>query len=175
MKGLVHIYMGDGKGKTTAAIGLGIRAYGRGLRVLMAQFLKGTDTGELKTLEKLKPDFIVYRTHEQKEFIWNMNEEQLKELKKSVEETFLYAVKAAESGEWDLIILDEIMAAISDGLIDTGRVVDFIHNKPEEVEVVLTGRNAPKELIAAAHYVSDIQGVKHPFNQGITARKGIEF
>lgn len=175
MKGLVHIYTGDGKGKTTAAIGLGIRACGRGMKVLMVQFLKGMDTGELKTVEKLKPDFVIVRMNEQKEFIWNMNDEQKRKLQESVSETFDFVINAVKSGEWSVIILDEIMAAISNGLISVDAVADLVKSKPENLELVMTGRNAPQKLIALADYVSEIKAVKHPFENGVKARRGIEF
>lgn len=174
MQGLVHIYTGNGKGKTTAAIGLGVRAYGRGFKVLMVQFLKGSETGEMKTLKMLEPGFVLYRSKEVKGFFWNMNEEQKKELKKNTREALDYAVKAASSGEWDIIILDEVMGAITNGLIPVQDIVDFIKNKPERLEVVLTGRNAPPELVELADYVSDINAVKHPMERGVAARKGIE-
>ncbi len=175
MKGLVHIYTGNGKGKTSAAVGLGIRAYGRGLKVLMVQFLKGIETGELNVLKKLEPGFVVERGEETRKFIWNMNEEEVKELKESVSSLFAQASKRALSGEWNILILDEIMASITNGLLALEDVSSFVKDKPDELEIVLTGRNAPQELIELADYVSDINCVKHPFDKGISMRKGIEF
>lgn len=174
MQGLVHIYTGNGKGKTTAALGLGIRAYGRGFKVLMVQFLKGADTGEIYTIEKLAPDFTLYRGTELKKFTWNMNEDELEKTKKEQKDIFDYAVNSALSGKWDLIILDEIMAAITTGLISLDYVSDFVRNKPQNLELVMTGRNAPRELVDLADYVSEINAVKHPMEKGISARKGIE-
>jgi cob(I)alamin adenosyltransferase len=175
MAGLVHIYTGDGKGKTTAAIGLGIRACGRGKKVLLVQFLKGVQTGELFTIEKLKPDFEYYRNEENKKFTWNMNQEELEKMKENVESMFQYAAKEAMTGRRDLIILDEIMAAITSGFIAPDKVIDFVKNKPSQLELVMTGRNAPPELIQLADYVSEIKAVKHPFSMGTAAREGIEF
>lgn len=175
MSGLVHIYTGNGKGKTTAAVGLGVRAYGCGLRVLMVQFLKGSETGEMKTIEKLAPCFMLHREKSVKGFFWDMDEQQKLELKKSMQSTFEYAANAANSGEWDLLILDEIMGTISNGLIDIRDVAELIKNKPEKLEIVLTGRNAPAELVELADYVSEINAVKHPMDKGVPARKGIEF
>lgn len=175
MTGLVHIYTGNGKGKTTAAIGLGIRAYGRGLKVLMIQFLKGGQTGEIGILEKLEPNFKFKRANEIKGFFWNLNEEEIKSVKKSTDETFYYIINAVSTGEWDVLILDEVMGAISNSLIDTEDLVAFIKNKPASLEVVLTGRNAPQELVDLADYVSEIKPIKHPYDKGIHARKGIEF
>lgn len=174
MKGLVHIYTGDGKGKTTAALGLGIRAYGRGFKVLLVQFLKGSETGEMKTLEKLAPGFVLYRGKEIKKFTWNMNEEELQELKRDTADVFRYASREALSDTWDMIILDEIMASVSMGFIQTDEISGLIKQKPTKLEVVMTGRNAPKELIDLADYVSEIHAVKHPFEKGISARPGIE-
>jgi cob(I)alamin adenosyltransferase len=174
MQGLVHIYTGNGKGKTTAALGLGIRACGRGFKVLMVQFLKGAETGEMHILKKLEPDFILRRGTEVRKFTWNMNEEELKKAGAIQRELFDFAVRSAQSGGYNLLILDEIMAAMSAGFVPVQDVANFIRNKPEGLEIVLTGRNAPEELIAAADYVSEIRAVKHPMEKGIGARKGIE-
>lgn len=175
MKGLVHIYTGSGKGKTSAAIGLGIRACGKGLRVLMIQFLKGAATGEIATLKRLEPDFVLKRVKGNKKFTWDMSEEELGKLKTAEKGMFDYAVYAASSNGWDVIILDEIMAVITYGLIEVQDVVNFVKNKPDGVEIVLTGRNAPIDLVELAHYVSEIRSVKHPMEKGIPARKGIEY
>lgn len=175
MKGLVHIYTGNGKGKTTAALGLGIRACGRGLKVLMFQFLKGSETGEIAIINKLEPDFTLKRGNEIKKFTWNMNEEEKKEARVCCGELLNEAVDASLSNAWDLIILDEVMAAITSGFIDLSDAIDLIRNKPQDLEIVLTGRNAPKELIEVADYVSEINAIKHPMDRGIPARIGIEW
>ena len=174
MKGLVHIYTGDGKGKTTAAIGLGIRACGRGFKVLMVQFLKGAETGEMHTLKKLEPDFVLYRGTEIKKFTWNMNAEELRLTRKEQEEIFDHALAAAQNGSCDILIMDELIGAVATGMIQIKAVADFIRNKPDKLELVLTGRDAPAELVELADYVSDIKTVKHPMDKGIPARKGIE-
>ena len=174
MKGLVHIYTGSGKGKTTAAIGLGVRACGRGLKVLMVQFLKGAETGEIFAIKRLEPDFVLQRGRGPKKFTCNMEPEELEQAKKVQRELFETAVGSAMTGKWDLLILDEIMAAINEGMINACDVEDFIKNKPDKLELVLTGRNAPQELIALADYVSDVRAVKHPIEKGVKARKGIE-
>lgn len=175
MTGLVHIYTGNGKGKTTAVIGLGIRACGNGLKVLMVQFLKGAETGELAILKKLEPNFKLCRNKEVKGFFWNMNQEQKEKLNKLTDQTFNYVLETTSTEEWDMLILDEVMGAISNGLLSVQDIVNFIKNKPDKLEVVLTGRHAPKELIDIANYVSEINAVKHPLSMGIVARKGIEF
>ena len=174
MKGLVHIYTGNGKGKTTAAVGLGVRAFGRGFKVLLVQFLKGSETGELISLKRFEPGFMLHRGTEVKKFTWDMNEEERQRTKEDQRKLLSFAVKEAGTGSWNLLILDEILGAISSGMVDLKDVAEFVKSKPEAMELVLTGRNAPAELIELADYVSEINPVKHPMNKGIRARKGIE-
>ncbi len=140
----------------------------------MVQFLKGAPTGEIKAIEKL-PEFVLIRPKEVKGFIWNMNEEEKLELKKTVRDTFEYIKKQILTDEWDMIILDEILGSISNGLISIEEVCDIINNKNRKIELILTGRNAPQELIELADYVSEINSIKHPIDKGISARKGIEY
>lgn len=175
MKGLVHIYTGNGKGKTTAAIGLGIRACGRGLKVLMVQFLKSAETGEMFIIKRLEPDFTLFRGKESRKFTWNMDEKELEEAKKEQKEIFDFAVNSACSGRLDLLIMDEVLTAVNMEMISLEDVVNFLNSRPEKPEVVLTGRNAPEELVRLADYVSEIRAVKHPMDKGVKARKGIEF
>jgi len=171
----VHIYTGNGKGKTSAAVGLGIRACGRGFKVLMVQFLKGTETGEATTIEKLSPWFTIHRGKSTGKFIWQMSNEE-REFEKNVQnELFEYAREAVSSGEWQMVILDEIMAAIRNEMVKVEDVVELIKGRRNDVELVLTGRNAPEELVELADYVCEIKEVKHPMKKGIAARKGIEF
>jgi len=175
MNGLVHIYTGNGKGKTSAAVGLGVRACGRGLKVLMVQFLKGVETGEMFTIRRLEPDFVLYRGVPLEKFTWEMSNEELEIAKNVQNDIFTFAVKAASSGKWDIIILDEIIAAVNIKLLEREEVISFIRSKPDSLELVLTGRDAPTEFIELADYVSKIASVKHPMDKGIYARKGIEF
>lgn len=174
-KGLIQVYTGDGKGKTTAAVGQGIRALGRGYTVYMVQFLKSQDTGELKVLEKLEPGFRVFRFEKKRGFIWNLSEDEIAELKKEVETAFDFVKSVLENSECDILILDEIMAAMSNKLIDINAVADILKNKPSNIEIILTGRNVPDEILDLADYVSEIACKKHPFEKGIGARKGIEY
>ncbi len=174
MKGLVHIYTGGGKGKTTAAIGLGIRAYGRGFKVLMVQFMKGMMTGEIKTLQMLEPGFVLKRGTEVKKFTWQMSPEELDEISKAEQKMFEDIISEVSDSECQMLILDEIINSVSCGLISAQKVLGFLKNKPDELEVILTGRNAPQELLDFADYVTEMKEVKHPFNKGIPARKGIE-
>lgn len=175
MKGLVHIYTGDGKGKTTAAVGLGVRACGRGLKVLMVQFLKGAPTGEMYSLKALEPGFELYRGTETKKFTWEMNTEEKTRTTEEQSGIFEFAVSTAVGGKCDLLILDEALGAISSGMLDKEAVMEFIKGKPENLELVLTGRGATPELIELADYISEIRAVKHPAEKGVNGRKGIEF
>ncbi len=174
MRGLVHIYFGNGKGKTTCAIGLGIRAVGSGYNALMVQFLKSGESSELKTLSKVE-GFNIYKSDDVKGFFWQMNDEEKKQLKKATEECYKYAVKSAIKGDVDLLILDEILGTIENGLLTCETLIEFINNKPEKLELVLTGRKAPLKLIEKADYVSEILEIKHPMTNGVQARKGIEY
>jgi len=173
--GLVHIYTGNGKGKTTAAIGLGIRACGSGINVLMVQFLKSSDTCELYTLKKLEPQFSVIRGFNCKKFVWNMTADEFTAAAKEANDIFENVKNIVLKGEYDLIILDELLGVLSLGFIDEAAVIDIINCKPKDVELVLTGRDAPKSLIKLADYVSEIQAIKHPYERGVSARRGIEF
>lgn len=174
-KGLVQVYTGDGKGKTTAAIGQGIRAVGRGNKVYMLQFLKGGETGELETIKRIHPDFQIFRFEKSRNFVWNLNEEELKELKEEIQEAFDFAQKVLENGECDILILDEVMGVISNKLYPLENIIEIIKSRNEKIEVVLTGRNVPDEIKEIADYVSEVKCIKHPFEKGVPARKGIEF
>jgi len=175
MKGLVHIYMGDGKGKTTAAIGLGVRACGRGMKVLMVQFLKSIHSGEMCSLKSLEPNFVLRRGTESGKFTWQMDRDEKNRAAAEQQELFNCAADAARNGECDILILDEVLGAVSASMLDREQLVSFIKNKPDRLELVLTGRNADDELVGLADYVSEIRAVKHPAEKGIQARKGIEF
>ncbi len=174
--GLVHIYTGDGKGKTTAAIGQGIRAAGRGLKVYMVQFLKGSFSGELETLKRLEPDFRVFRFEKERTcFVWNMTQEQKLELKAEVSGGFEKVKAFLANKECDLLILDEIFGVLSNKFIEVEELSEFLESRPEGIEIVLTGRNAPERIRELADYVSEIHSIKHPFENGIAAREGIEY
>lgn len=174
-KGLVQIYTGEGKGKTTAAIGQGIRAYGRGNTVYMIQFLKSNETGEIAVLKNLEPRFRLFRFEKPRGFIWTLGEEEIEQLKAEIAQAFSFAKEALHNKECDVLILDEIIGALGNGLVTIDEVLDIIKNKPDNIELILTGRNPPEELIEAADYVSQIDCIKHPFEKGIPAREGIEY
>jgi cob(I)alamin adenosyltransferase len=175
VKGLIQVYTGDGKGKTTAAIGQGIRACGRGNRVYMVQFLKSHYTGELASIKRLEPDFKVFRFERERDFIWNLNAEQMLELKEDIKKAFEFVQSVMKTQECDLIILDEIMAVMRNGLLKVKDVVELLKSKPPAMEVILTGRNVPEEIQELADYISEIVSRKHPFEKGIAAREGIEY
>ncbi len=171
--GLMHIYCGDGKGKTTAAMGLALRAVGYGYRVVIAQFLKDGNSSELKPLSTFK-NVTILSGKEVAGFSFAMNDEQKKIVTKNHNEPLENAISLCEDGECDVLILDEVFGAISTDLIDYEMLLSFIKNKPPQIEVVMTGRNPNEEFIKIADYVCDIKKVKHPYDKGIHARGGIE-
>lgn len=172
--GLIHIYCGDGKGKTTAAMGLGMRAAGREKKVLLTQFLKSNKTGELNSIEKLNEFFHFLEGRPANKFIWNMNEREIDKLRDEHTERFKVVTRKAVDENYDLLILDEIIATVNNNLVPLEMVVEFLKNKPEGLEVVMTGRDPKEELINLADYVSEIKAIKHPFEKGIPSRVGIE-
>ena len=175
--GLVHIYCGDGKGKTSAAIGLAVRAAGSGRRVVIARFLKTDNSGEVEILKKL-PEVKLIPCRKTFGFVRSMDEKTKKECTDYNRNLFFEAVKLAEDA--DLVVFDEIIAAVNYGMIPEKDVLDFLEKRPKKgepdgLEVVLTGRNPSEALIAEADYVSEICKRKHPFDKGIKARRGVEY
>jgi len=171
VNGLVHIYTGNGKGKTTASIGLSIRAVGAGKRVLLVQFMKGMETSEINPLKKLGIEVV--RRETIKKFIFAMTQEEKELYKADNEACFQYAKE--HSNDFELIVFDEAVSAISEGMIDENDMISFIKNKPRHLEIVLTGRQPSDELMQCADYLSEIVMRKHPYERGIGARMGIEF
>lgn len=172
-KSCIHIYCGDGKGKTTAAMGLAVRAAGNGKKVVLTQFLKDGSSSELNILREL-PQIQVLNCTKKFGFFWNMSEEQKEEARKSYMDLFEEAVRETIGSHAFLLVMDEFLAAYNHGMIDREKALNFLKDKPEDLEVVLTGRDPAPELVELADYVSEIQKRKHPFDQGIPARKGIE-
>ena len=171
-RGLVQVYTGDGKGKTSAAFGLALRAVGRGLKVYVIQFIKGGfDYGELYVVERL-PNFRL-KSFGRGKFVTDFppTEDDVKLAK----EAFELAMEVINGGEYDVVILDEINVALHLKLIETEEVVDLIGHKPEHVELVLTGRYAPSEVVELADLVTEMKEVKHPFTRGVSPRKGIDY
>ncbi|MEA3543929.1 MAG: cob(I)yrinic acid a,c-diamide adenosyltransferase [Thermodesulfobacteriota bacterium] len=170
MKGYVQVYTGDGKGKTTAALGLALRAAGAGFKVYIAQFVKGMKYSELRTLSKLQ-DLITLKQYGRDCFIYRSPEsEDIKAARvglKEVKEKML-------SGEYQLIILDEANIATYYNLFSVDDLLDFIRDKPVAVELVMTGRRADPRIIAVADLVTEMKEIKHYYQDGVEAREGIE-
>jgi cob(I)alamin adenosyltransferase len=170
-RGFVHVYTGNGKGKTTAALGLAIRAAGAGLKVYVAQFLKGQRYSELRALDKYAGSIDVVQFGS-KNFIFAKASAKDKALARRGLEN---CRKAMLSGSYNLIIMDEINCAIDIGIIMLDDLMGIIKNRPANVELVLTGRNAPKEIVQLADLVTEMKERRHYYNSGIKARKGIEY
>ena len=182
--GLVHVITGDGKGKTTSSLGLVLRAIGNNLRVHMIQFLKSVFTGELYSAKKLGFEIEQFGVDALKEKQKNLQEfsdktgrfifqPDIKE-KDAAMEGWEHAKKIIKSGNFEMVILDEINCVLEKGLIPLNEVLEIVKNHGK-VELILTGRDAPKELMEIADYVNVINAVKHPWQKGIVARKGIEY
>ncbi len=175
--GYIQVYTGNGKGKTTASLGLAMRALGRCWKVLIIMFTKGgNDYGELNSFRNLSPEIaknltIVQAGLDRIVYENNKNADDAQEIKKGWE----LAKKVIKNDEYNLVILDEANIAIDLGLIDLDEVIEVLKNKPDEMEIVLTGRNANPKIIEIAHLVSEIRPVKHYWDTGIAARKGIEY
>lgn len=174
MKGLIHIYCGDGKGKTTCATGLAIRAAGNNMKVLMIRFLKNDNSSELSILNTIEL-ITVIPCEKEFGFFFQMTEEQKTEAQKVYSSLLHSAIEQVKNQSFQLLIMDEVMAALKYNLIEESELLSFLEQKPNDLEVVLTGRDPSEKLLSIADYVSEIKKIKHPFDQGIQARKGIEF
>lgn len=170
-QGLVQIYTGDGKGKTTAALGLALRAAGRGLKVFIAQFAKGMFYGELEALKRFESQITLHQ-YGRKCFI---HDEPTEEDIRLAREGWREIQEIMDGGEYDLLIVDEIGIALHYRLVTLEEVRELIRRKPETVELVLTGRKIPEELYPQADLVAEMLEIKHYYNAGVQARKGIEF
>ncbi len=169
---MIHIYIGDGKGKTTAAIGLSVRYAGSGKKVRIFQFLKDGSSSELCFLKNTDICVTPCQTRV-KGFFWDMCDEEKNDLKKETEENFCSAEKALKN--CDMVVLDELSGAIFNGLISVEKVTALLTKYADTKEIVITGRSLPDEILKMAHYVSEIKSIKHPFENGGKAQKGIEF
>lgn len=173
MQGLIHLYCGDGKGKTTAAVGLSVRAAGAGKRVLFAQFLKDGSSSELNILRALQN--VEVACCEQNFGFFKSMDGQTKAAARLAYTALLEETLQKSADGVALLVLDEAVAACNHGLIEEARLLDFLHHKPEDLEVVLTGRDPSQRLLDAADYVTEMRKCKHPFDRGIAARRGVEF
>ena len=186
-RGLIHVYTGDGKGKTTAALGLALRAAGCGFCTYVCQFLKGQEYGELKAARWLEAGAVAQRQRPpitierfgQPTFVrlsadgtgTTASEEDVR----LAREGLAAARRAMEGGQYELMVLDEINVALYFQLLTVQEVLEVIDQKPEGVELVLTGRRVPDEILARADYITEMREVRHPYRRGIRARRGIEF
>jgi len=173
--GYVQVYTGDGKGKTTAALGQGLRAVGRGLNVVMVQFLKGIESGELQAVKRLEPQFKIMRFAETKKFFWQLTDEEKELLRKKTRQEMEQLEQLLKESPCDVLILDEIMAAIHGGLVNVDEVCRFIDNKPRGMELILTGRNVPPQIASRADLITEMRKIKHYMDKGVGARRGIEY
>lgn len=171
--GLLQVYTGDGKGKTTAAFGMAFRAHGRGFKVGVVQFMKTRATGEVMLAQTLE-NFFVKRIDTSPKFTWDMNEAELVELKATIREGFFLICELVKAAEYDMLILDEFNHIIVQGFVTKEEVLELIDAKPDSMEIVMTGRNAPDWLMERADLVTEMKCIKHPFDKGIPARVGIE-
>ena len=170
-KGCTQVYTGNGKGKTTAALGLALRAVGRGLKVCVFQFIKGGGPyGEHLVAEKLAPFFTIIQTGRPG---W-VNTKDITEDRQIAQKALLQAKDLLTSGDYDIFICDEINGAVGFGLIDVDQVLELITLKPERVELLLTGRSADERVMEAADLVTEMREIKHYYKAGIPARTGIE-
>lgn len=170
--GRIHLYTGCGKGKTTAAVGLTVRLIGRGGTVVFAQFLKGENSGERAVLATL-PGVKLLPVPQEIKFVFQMTAQEKEACAQAARGQFLRACEAAASA--DLLVLDEALDAIETGMLAEEEVLCFLRHKPASLEVVLTGRRASAALKALADYVMRVDSEKHPYDQGLPAREGIEF
>jgi len=172
MKGLVHVYTGDGKGKTTAAIGLVIRAKGAGLKVLVAQLFK-KDSGEVRVLREIGITHMQFTSKHP--FFKNYSKDELKSEIKKCKAFVRNIFHKMKDEKYDVVVLDEIGPALKSGFFEPDELASLIMSKPERTELVMTGRGFPEQILKLADYVTEMKMIKHPFNKGIIARKGVEY
>jgi len=181
-KGFVHIYFGCGRGKTTAGLGQALRAWGWGGEVAVFQFLKKENfpSGEIKAIEKLGRNFRIIRFDQEHPMFKKIADSskllaEEDKLKKSLSDSLKSVKEVIEKKKYDLVVLDEILNAVSEGFVAENKVIDLIKRRPANTELILTGRIVSPKLVALADYVSEIKEIKHPFMVGTKARKGIEY
>ena len=170
IRGLTLVYTGDGKGKTTAALGQTVRAAGHGMKVVIIQFIKGDSLCGEHLFAAKYHQFEIIQLNTRSSF--NMS---LEELRLTTSQTFDLAEETIASGIYDMVVLDEIMIALNKGLISEAQVLDLIAKKPEKMELILTGRGAPKKIIEKADIVTEMKEVKYPFTKDYIAQRGIEY
>jgi len=171
IKGLIQVYTGEGKGKTTAALGLALRAAGRNMKVLIVQFMKKWDYGELHSVE-LIPN-ITLKTFGTKDFVYKGKTKKIDYVE--AQKAFSFGIEGMQSGNYDIVIFDELNMALYYELLNAKEVVEKLKGKPDNVEIVITGRRAPQEIIEIAGLVTEMKEIRHPYQKGIEARRGIEY
>ncbi|MDE7121568.1 MAG: cob(I)yrinic acid a,c-diamide adenosyltransferase [Oscillospiraceae bacterium] len=171
---MIHIYCGEGKGKTTASLGLAIRAAGSGMHVWFVQFLKGGHTSELDILSRI-PEISVMRCQKNYGFTFRMNDMEKMALTEDHNRMLRETLDRMYTGKIQMLILDEFFSAYHSNLFDKELATRLVFTCPDQIELVLTGRNPEQKFIDIADYVSEIQAVKHPYQNGISARQGIEY
>lgn len=169
-----HIYYGDGKGKTTAAIGLAVRAAGSKMKVLFVQFLKTEFSGERHILSHTENVTLTFCPLELK-FTFDMDDKEKAQAAKIFKGIFDNAVTTALTEKYDMVVLDEVFEAINAHMLSESEVYEFITNAPSSMEIVMTGHNPPQKFMDCADYITEFKKIKHPYNRGITGRIGIEF
>ena len=172
--GLIHIYCGDGKGKTTMGVGLSIRAAGYQKKVLYVNFLKNNDSGELTVMQQLSQIDVILAEKEFG-FIFQMDEKEKEQARQYYTERFRMVCKKVMEQPYDMLVLDESIASYNLEMIPRQEFITFLKNKPGNLEVVMTGRDPQPELMELADYISDVHMVKHPYMKGVPAREGIEY
>lgn len=173
LKGLIHVYCGEGKGKTTASVGLAVRCAGGGGKVIYASFMKDNKSGERKILESLE-NIELLENPDAVDFYKFMSEENKKIFNKYCLDKFEIITKKINSHPYDMLVLDEIIPVINYGIISESLILNMIENRPDKLEIVLTGRYPSESIINAADYVTEMKKIKHPYDNGINARKFIE-
>ncbi|MBN2546987.1 MAG: cob(I)yrinic acid a,c-diamide adenosyltransferase [Spirochaetes bacterium] len=175
IKGLIQVYEGNGKGKTTAAIGTAIRAAGHGLKTIIFHFFKSEQTGEASALMKFKDLITSHFCSSQRKFIYDMNETEKQILKDETIASFNIAKALINNKKADIFIFDEISYPLNNNFISMDNLLKLLKNKPENIEIILTGRDMPEEIIQTADLVTEMKKIKHPFDVGIKSRKGFDY
>lgn len=175
--GRIHVYTGQGKGKTTAAIGQAIRGLGAGLHIVMVSFLKNPGSAEFRTLGQLAPEFeYIIANREPRRFYWELSDEQKIACGQDCQAAWNKVQELIDEHKYDMVILDEIMGVIKYGIVSIESVLSLIHEaQHRNIELILTGRNVPAEIIQEADLVTEMKEIKHPLAKGIKARRGIEY
>ena len=171
----IHVYCGDGKGKTTAAMGLCVRALGRGWNVVVSQFLKGQGTGELKILRDLPGCCVVEAPTATCKFVFQMDEQEKADYRQCVQRHFRETVKAAQETGAKLLVMDEVLDAVAMKMLDDEELAAFLTSRPADLEVVMTGRAPTPCVEPLCDYITRMTKIRHPFDKGLNARVGVEF